>query len=308
MKFRYKRIINRSIIILWILLPLCLYIKDWTLYSFLWVLTIFIIVIIFWCKNYIELDDISVKQVKYRFFKKKIIIIPYKEISDIDLKTNHTLSKEDVWNHCICATSWKKMEFWKIFHLKNFKDTLKEKLEWKNINISSEISDYTKYVDKTSSDYFPLSYSKLILFEILVDVVLCIWFIVYYIFWLRIDLDSITFWQYIFFLIPIVALSVFAWARIYNHTRKRPFVMLSDKSLIIAQNTEWKYKIQKIPYANIESIEINVPWNIISRVFIGVCAYIILKGKDIEEEINWLKDWKAFQEALKRKWIDVKHI
>ena len=84
--------------------------------------------------------------------------------------------------------------------------------------------------------------------------------------------------------------------------------MLSDKSLIIAQNTEWKYKIQKIPYANIESIEINVPWNIISRVFIGVCAYIILKGKDIEEEINRLKDWKAFQEALKRKWIDVKHI
>jgi hypothetical protein len=39
---------------------------------------------------------------------------------------------------------------------------------------------------------------------------------------------------------------------------------------------------------------------------VGMCVYITLKGKNIEKEINWLKDWKAFQEALKRKWIDVK--
>jgi hypothetical protein len=35
--------------------------------------------------------------------------------------------------------------------------------------------------------------------------------------------------------------------------------MLSDKSLIVAQNVGLKYKVQKIPYANIEKIEINIP-------------------------------------------------
>jgi len=307
MKFRYKRIIYRFIIILWTVLLLWLFIEDWALYSFLWVIAVFIIVIIFRYNNYIELDDIGVKQVRYRFFKKSVRIIPYKEISDIDIKRNYTLSKEDIWNHCICATSWEKIGFWKIFHFGKFKDILKGKLKWKNINISSEISNYIKYIDKTSPDYFPLNYST---FDLCIRF-LIYWFLIYYIVILMIDivwnisLDSITFWRYIIFLIPIITLSVFTW---YNQTKKRSFVMLSDKSLIIAQNTEWKYKIQKIPYANIEKIEINVPWNIISRVFVGVCAYIALKGKDIEKEINWLKDWNIFQEALKRKWIDVKCI
>jgi hypothetical protein len=231
-------------------------------------------------------------------------IIPYKEIRDIEIKSNHTLSKEDIWNHCIWTTSWEKMEFWKIFYFGKFKDILKEKIKWKNINISSEISNYIKYADKTSPDYFPLSHST---FDLCVRF-LIYWFLVYYIFRLMIDivwnisLDSITVWQYMIFLIPILALSVFVW---YNQTKKRPFVMLNDKSLIIAQNADWKYKIQKIPYANIEKIEIYIPWNIIFRIFVGICAYITLKGKDTEKEII-LKDWEAFQEALKRKWIDVK--
>lgn len=307
MKFRYKWIINRSIIILWILIPLWLFIGDWTLYSFLCVLSVFIVVIIFRYKNYIELDDIGVKQVKYWFFSKKITIILYKEINDIDLKTNHTLSKKNIWNHSISATLWKKIEFWKIFYFGKFKDTLKGRLKWKNINISLD-SDYIKYVDKTSSDYFSLRYGKLVLFGIRFDTILCIWFIVYYIFRFRINLDNTTVGKYIIFLIPIFALTVFVWFRIYNYIKKRPFVMLGDTSLIVAQNFGLKYNIQKIPYSNIENIDIHIPWNIPSRVFVGICAYITLKDKDIEKEISWLKDWKAFQEALKRKWIDVKYI
>lgn len=132
MKFRNKSIINCSIIIWFILLILGLFIDldILILYIFIWFIVIFLIAFVFRYQNYIELDDISITQTKYNILlKKTITTIQYKEIINIQLGTNHTLSSLDVWEekHHIESTSWKSIEIWKIFHFKEFKNTLEEK-------------------------------------------------------------------------------------------------------------------------------------------------------------------------------------
>ena len=112
MKFRYKEIVNWLIIILPVLFCLIVF-YAWTSYAFIWIIVVCIIVWIFRYKNYTELDDIDVKQVKFNlFFKKKIKIIPYKDIIQIKFGKNNTLSKVDVWNHehYIYSISWEIMK------------------------------------------------------------------------------------------------------------------------------------------------------------------------------------------------------
>ena len=110
-------------------------------------------------------------------------------------------------------------------------------------------------------------------------------------------------------IIQIAGLVIFIWIKIYNSIKERSFVMLSDNSLIIGQYTKSKYNIQKIPYSNIEKIEIDTPRNnTISNMLNGTSFYIILKNKKDEKEIQWLKNWNEFIEALKKKWIDADYV
>lgn len=131
MKFRSKSIINTSIIALRILLPLWIFMDEWTLKIFIFFVFIFIILFIFRYKNYVELDDLEIKQVKFNLlFKEKIKTIPYKDISQIEFGKNHTLSEADKWKqwHQIYSITWDTIEIWKIFHLKKFKELIKEKI------------------------------------------------------------------------------------------------------------------------------------------------------------------------------------
>ena len=81
--------------------------------------------------------------------------------------------------------------------------------------------------------------------------------------------------------------------------------MLSNKHLIVGQNYEWKYNIQKIPYSHIKKVEIETPWtNIVSNLLDGIPFYITFKDKQNKKEIHWLKNWQTFKEALEKKWIN----
>ena len=79
--------------------------------------------------------------------------------------------------------------------------------------------------------------------------------------------------------------------------------MVWEDSLIVWEYHKLKYNVQKIPYSNIKRAEIDL-----SSTHDGLSCYITLKNKQEEKEIQWLKDWKAFIESLKRKWIDADHI
>lgn len=148
MKFRSKSIITDSIIIFRILLLLMVGVEDWTLPIIIWVLAVYIIALIFWYNNYIELDDICITQYKCNYlFKKSITKILYKDIAQIEFGKNHTLSSEDVWNdsHYITSLSWDIMKIRKIFHLKRLKKILSEKkylmTQYWNIYSSDEVWD-----------------------------------------------------------------------------------------------------------------------------------------------------------------------
>ena len=307
MKFRSKGIISGSIVAFFVLFFLGILINEWTLYFFLLVLAIYIIAIFFRYNNYIKLDDDGITQIKYNLLlKRKITTITYKEISDISLEKNNMLSQENIWKHQICASSWEEIKFWKIFHFKQFKSILKDKTEGKDINMSSDTNDYIKYIDKTSSNYFTLTSNKSLFYEITTCIIFCVYLIVYSIkeWW---NFSKIIVWPNM--IIPIAILVIFIWIKIYNSIKERPFVMLSDNSIIIGQYTKSKYNIQKIPYSNIEKIEVDTPRNnTISNMLNGTSFYIILKNKKDEKEIQWLKNWNEFIEALKKKWIDADYV
>lgn len=105
----------------------------WTLYIFFWILTIYLIAVVFRYNSYIELTDEEIVQVKYNLLLKKIVkIIPYRDIFYMEFGKNHTLSQVDVskCGHYIYWTVWEDIEtikIWKIFHLKKFKEILNEK-------------------------------------------------------------------------------------------------------------------------------------------------------------------------------------
>ena len=306
MKFRTKWIISWSIIAIFILFFTWVLIDLWTLPIFIWVLVIYLIAIIIRSQNYILLDDEWVKQVKCNiFFRKKCISIPYKDIKDIELTTNNNLSQENVWNHYISSGLWKKIQIWKIFHFNKFKSILKDKIDWKSVNISTSTNDYLGYIDKKSSDYFPLIGGKSIWVEIILGI---IWlgYIFTELYMKEFDFKSFKLWPDIYLFIPIIILLIFVWVKLYNSISNRPFVMLWEDSLILWEYYKSKYNVQKIPYSNIKRIEIDLPWKLISNLS-GTSFYIKIKNKKEEKVVLWLRDWNAFIEALKRKWIEASY-
>lgn len=303
MKFRTKGIVSGSIIAIFILTLLYAFIEYWCLPIFIWVLAIYLIAIIIRSQNYILLDDEWVQQVKCNiFFRKKCISIPYKDIKDIELTTNNNLSQENVWNHYISSSLWKKIQIWKIFHFNKFKSILKDKIDWKSVNISTSTNDYLEYIDKNSPDYFPLIGGQKIRIEIILGII-SLGYIFTELYIKEFDFKSFKLWPDIFFFTPIILLLIFVGVKLYNSINKRPFLMVWEDSLIVWEYHKLKYNVQKIPYSNIKWVEIGL-----LNIHYGLSCYITLKNKQEEKEIQWLKDWKAFIEALKRKWIDVNYI
>ena len=119
------------------------------------------------------------------------------------------------------------------------------------------------------------------------------------------DFKSFKLWPDIYLFIPIIILLIFIWVKLYNSVNKRPFVMSWEDALIIWEYYRSKYNVQKIPYSNIKWVEIDSHWN---TLYNGFSCYITLKSKQEEKEIQWLRDWKAFIEALKRKWINANYV
>lgn len=307
MKFRSKWIISGSIIAFFILLFTWSLVDLWTLPIFIWILVIYLIAIIIRSQNYIVLDDEWVKQVKCNiFFRKKCIIIPYKDIKDIELVRNNNLSKENIWNHCISSVSWSQMQIWKMFHFNKFKSILKDKIDWKSVNISTSTNDYLGYVDKNSSDYFPLIGSKAMRIEIILAII-GFGYIFSELYMKDFDFKSFKLWPDIYIFIPIIILLIFIWVKLYNSANKRSFVMVWEDSLIIWEYYKSNYNVHKIPYSNIKWIEIDLPWKFLSNLS-GISFYIKLKNKKEEKDVSWLRNWNSFIEALKRKWIAVSYV
>lgn len=130
MKFRSKKIINGGIIAFWILLIFGLLIDVWTRYLFIWAIVICIVLLIYWYNNYIELDDVSIKQLKCNlFFQKNVHEMPYKDIVQMQFGKNRTFSSEDVWEerHFLTSVSWEIMEIGKLLNFKKFKNELEGK-------------------------------------------------------------------------------------------------------------------------------------------------------------------------------------
>lgn len=301
MTFRTKGIVSGSIIAIFILTLLYAFIEYWCLPIFIWVLAIYLIAIIIRSQNYVLLDDEWVKQVKCNiFFRKKYTSIPYKDIKDIELVTNNNLSKQSIWNHYVSSSSWKIIKIWKIFHFNKFKNILKDKIDWKSVNLSSFSNDYLEYVDKTSSDYFPLISGKSIRVEVISGII-CLGYIFTELYMKDFDFKSFELGAEMYLFIPIIILLIFILVKLYNSISKRPFVMVWEDSLIIWEYYKSKYNVQKIPYSNIEWIKIDLAWGLSLS---GTPFYIKLKNKKEEKEVLWLKDWNAFFQALNRKWIN----
>lgn len=240
MKFRTKWIIKATIIIIWILLLnfLCIGIvspwnelqinlKDPLQDTFLGIIILSIVGLIYRYNNYILLDNFWIKQVKTNIlFQKEINIIKYSEIVETHFERNNRLNK----NHYISSSSWKIITIWKIFHFKKFKKILEEK----RLLIDKYIWDIESY--NTLNTFL-----------------------------------SNEWW----------------------------FVNLEKEKIFISKYHDWKHSTLSIKYQDIEQIEI------VTLEKNNTCFYIKLKNQKFKETFYGLKDWDAFMNAIKSKWINV---
>ena len=215
------------------------------------------------------------------------------------------LSKVDVWNHehYVYSAAWDIMKIWMIFHLKKFKSILKERINLNWVKISLTTDDYPNNINRKSPDYFSLRDDTSHRIEIVWAIFGC-GYIFINLYTGKLDFNSFKFRPDILFFTPIIILVIFIWVKYYNFVKKRPFVMLEDDQLVIAQNSKSTYNIQKIPYSNIEKIEVDTPGSSIISIISSSTFYIKLKNRKNEKSVHGLKDWDGFFKAVKRKRVD----
>lgn len=75
------------------------------------------------------------------------------------------------------------------------------------------------------------------------------------------------------------------------------FVNLEKERIFISKYHDWKHSTLNIKYQDIEQIEV------VTLEENNTCFYIKLKNQKFKEAFYWLKDWNAFINAIKLKWI-----
>ena len=336
MKFRKKELIDLiivfiiSLIFSWILLQTELWYRN-ILPLIMTFITLIMIIKSY--NSYILLDNEWISEVKFKLFKWKQTIFRYKydEIKDIKIWKNwsywtylSTRWKGNMLNPSsqkirISLKSWEDLRIGKIFHIKKFMNLLNENKTNCCRQSYSKIDSYSLYsIRKSIKEYykakklwpwdeiFRLSSSfKILIINLCVSLPIAI---IYEYLDYQFDFivkDSL-FYEYPLIKILFVYTIIFIVLSIPDLLTLQNFIKLTTDSIIIAQNgkiSKFRYlvqdrKILKFKYSDVEEIEIVKVEND------DFWIYIKLKNQQLKEAFYWLKDWNAFINALKMKWIN----
>ena len=75
------------------------------------------------------------------------------------------------------------------------------------------------------------------------------------------------------------------------------FIKLEKEKILISKYHDWKHSTLSIKYQDIEQIEVVIVEED------NTCIYVKLKNQKLKEVFYGIKDWNAFMNAIKIKWI-----